>query len=59
MGMREEVNREDSMATSYQHIPTKSKEKKKPNFMITSLDTGKSPAQFKMARNADFKLPQE
>ena len=53
------MNIEDSMATSYQHIPTKSKEKKKPNFMITSLDTGKSPAQFKMARNADFKLPQE
>ena len=30
---------------------------KKPNFTITSLETGNNQVQFKMARNFEFKLP--
>ena len=32
---------------------------KKPEFMITSLDTGDNPVQFKMARNSELKLPEK
>ena len=48
----------DSEGTSYRNSSTKMRQNIKPNFMITNIETGKSPIKFKMARNSSFKLPE-